>query len=291
MGLCWTEPAWVIALLPLWGAVASLDERAWGSIGFGQPLVAGAVAGFLAGSLPAGLVAGVVLQAVWPGLQPIGGDILPAAGVAGVAAGTVAAMTAAGVTGPVVTGAAVTGAAMTTGNSPGVPGWDALGVPAVLGVIAGLAASWGGARWEVATRARNGRREARALGSAVAAATKPEGVTGEAPIGDASARLPDWGALESAARRAEWDSALRGVMLAALAMAAGWLAQRLLLSTREMLPGASSWADLTPALAIIAAGLGLGALLSQWQPRARRGGLEIILGLCVAGVIQLLRAR
>lgn len=139
-----TELAIRLALLLLWAAVVSLDERCLGSLMFHQPLVAGSVAGALMGNLTGGMTAGLVFQCLWPGLLPVGGTLLPAAGLAGVLGGAVSGW-----------GAHLVGTQVL---------WTA-GGPLLLGVLLGLAAAGVGAAWEQGTRRRNAAREERALAS------------------------------------------------------------------------------------------------------------------------------
>ena len=84
-----SELAIRLILLLLWAVVVSLDERAFGSFMFHQPLVAGSMAGALLGNAEGGLAAGIVFQCLWPGLMPVGGDLLPSVGLAAVLAGAV----------------------------------------------------------------------------------------------------------------------------------------------------------------------------------------------------------
>jgi hypothetical protein len=133
-----------LVLLLLWAAVVSLDERAFGSYMFHQPLVAGWVAGAIVGHAQGGLAAGLVFQCLWPGLLPIGGDLLPSVGIASVLAG------------------AVTGWGSHLVGTRAV--WTANG-PLFFGVSLGLPAGWFGMLWERATRERNARREQAALAS------------------------------------------------------------------------------------------------------------------------------
>lgn len=80
------------AAVILWGAWVSLDERAWGSWAVHQPLVAGTVAGWILGDVRSGLTAGFLFQALWPGLLPIGGALLPASGLGALTAASVCAL-------------------------------------------------------------------------------------------------------------------------------------------------------------------------------------------------------
>lgn len=140
-----TELGIRLALLLLWAAIVSLDERCLGSLMFHQPVVAGSVAGALMGNLTGGMTAGIVFQCLWPGLLPIGGVLLPAVGLAGVVGGAVAGW-----------GAHLVGTQAL---------WTADG-PLLFGVVLGLFAAAAGGAWEKGTRARNARREAGALASA-----------------------------------------------------------------------------------------------------------------------------
>jgi mannose/fructose/N-acetylgalactosamine-specific phosphotransferase system component IIC len=72
-------------LIALWAFWVSLDERAVGPLGCGQPLGAAFVTGLIAGRPADGLVMGVALQAIWPGLVPMGGAPQPDAGSAAIA--------------------------------------------------------------------------------------------------------------------------------------------------------------------------------------------------------------
>jgi hypothetical protein len=134
-----------LALLLFWLGLVSVDERATASLGFHQPIVSGSVAGWLMGNLDGGAGAGLVFQALWPGLLPVGGTLLPAAGIAGAIAGAVAGW-----------GAHLAGTRAL---------WTADG-PLLFGVVLGLIAAWVGGAWERGTRRRNLGREERALGSA-----------------------------------------------------------------------------------------------------------------------------
>jgi hypothetical protein len=139
-----SELAVRLALLLLWAAVVSLDERAFGSYVFHQPLVAGSVAGLLMGNLTGGMTAGLIFQCFWPGLLPVGGAILPAVGLAGVLGGAVTAW-----------GTHLVGTQAL---------WSADG-PLFFGVVLGLLAAGAGQTWERETRRRNEVREERALAS------------------------------------------------------------------------------------------------------------------------------
>jgi hypothetical protein len=131
-----------LALLLLWLGLVSTDERASASFGFHQPIVSGSVAGWLMGNLDGGAGAGLVFQALWPGLLPVGGTLLPAVGIAGGIAGAVAGW-----------GAHLVGTRAL---------WTADG-PLLFGVVLGLVAAWIGGAWERGTRRRNLYREERAL--------------------------------------------------------------------------------------------------------------------------------
>jgi hypothetical protein len=131
-----------LGLLLLWLALVSVDERTSASLGLHQPIVAGSVAGWLMGNLDGGAGAGLVFQALWPGLLPVGGTLLPAAGIAGGIAGAVAGW-----------GAHLAGTRAL---------WTADG-PLLFGVVLGLLAAWAGAAWERGTRRRNRGREEDAL--------------------------------------------------------------------------------------------------------------------------------
>lgn len=133
-----------LALLLLWAAVVSLDERAFGTYVFHQPLVAGSVAGILMGNLTGGMTAGLVFQCLWPALLPVGGNLLPSVGLAGVLAGAVSAW-----------GTHLVGPRALF-NSDG---------PLFFGVVLGLVAAGAGQAWERGTRRRNIRREEEALTS------------------------------------------------------------------------------------------------------------------------------
>jgi hypothetical protein len=131
-----------LALLLLWLGLVSTDERASASLGFHQPIISGSVAGWLMGNLDGGAGAGLVFQALWPGLLPVGGTLLPAVGIAGGIAGAVAGW-----------GAHLAGTRAL---------WTADG-PLLFGVVLGLVAAWIGGVWERGTRRRNLHREERAL--------------------------------------------------------------------------------------------------------------------------------
>jgi hypothetical protein len=131
-----------LALLLFWLGLVSVDERASASLGFHQPIVSGTVAGWLMGNLDGGAGAGLVFQALWPGLLPVGGTLLPAVGIAGGIAGAVAGW-----------GAHLVGTrALLTPDGP-----------LLFGVVVGLVAAWIGGAWERGTRRRNLDREERAL--------------------------------------------------------------------------------------------------------------------------------
>jgi hypothetical protein len=131
-----------LALLLIWAAIVSLDERAYGSYVFHQPLVAASVAGVLMGNLTGGMTAGLVFQCFWPGLLPIGGNPLPAVGLAG------------------VLGGAVTSWGTHLAGTQAL--WSADG-PLFFGVFLGLLAAGAGQLWERESRRRNTRREEEAL--------------------------------------------------------------------------------------------------------------------------------
>lgn len=139
-----SELAVRLALLLLWAAVVSLDERAFGSYLFHQPLVSGSVAGILMGNLTGGMTGGLVFQCFWPALLPIGGNLLPSVGLAGLLSGAVTAW-----------GTHLVGTQAL---------WTADG-PLLFGVLLGLLAAWAGQAWERGTRQRNREREERALSS------------------------------------------------------------------------------------------------------------------------------
>jgi len=136
------ELALRIALLLIWAAVVSLDERAYGSFLLHQPLVAGSVAGALMGNLSGGAAAGLVLQCFWPGLLPVGGALLPSSGLGGVVAGSVTAW-----------GTHLAGTRM----------FFSADAPLLFGVVLGLLAAGAGSSWEARTRRRNEGRESLAL--------------------------------------------------------------------------------------------------------------------------------
>lgn len=71
----------VAALLALWSFLVALDERALGPLIFHQPVVAAGLAGYILGQPLPGLWAGVVMQAIWPGLLPLGAARQPQAGL------------------------------------------------------------------------------------------------------------------------------------------------------------------------------------------------------------------
>lgn len=134
-----------LVLLLLWLGLVSIDERTSASLGFHQPIVSGSVAGWLMGNLHGGAEAGLVFQALWPGLLPVGGTLLPAAGIAGGIAGAVAGW-----------GAHLAGTrALWTGDGP-----------LLFGVVVGLVAAWIGGAWECGIRRRNLDREERAMAAA-----------------------------------------------------------------------------------------------------------------------------
>jgi hypothetical protein len=139
-----SELALRLAILLLWAAVVSLDERAYGSLMLHQPLVSATVAGSLMGNINGGMSAGLVLQCFWPGLLPIGGSMLPAAGLAGVVAGATTSW-----------GVHLVGTRLL---------WSMHG-PLLFGVTLGLLTAGAGEVWERATRRRNEAREERALAS------------------------------------------------------------------------------------------------------------------------------
>jgi hypothetical protein len=155
-----------LGLLLLWLAVVSVDERTSASLGLHQPIVSGSVAGWLMGNLDGGAGAGLVFQALWPGLLPVGGTLLPAIGIAGGIAGAVAGW-----------GAHLAGTSAL---------WTADG-PLLFGVVLGLVAAWAGATWECATRRRNAGREERALAAPGA-------------LGMALERARQWAVIDTAMR-------------------------------------------------------------------------------------------
>jgi hypothetical protein len=139
-----SELALRLALLLIWAAVVSLDERAYGSLMLHQPLVSGSVAGALMGNLQGGMTAGLVFQCFWPALLPVGGAALPAAGLAGVVAG------------------AITGWGSHLARTRALGSIDG---PLLFGVLFGLLVAGTGQHWERLTRVRNAGREERALSS------------------------------------------------------------------------------------------------------------------------------
>ncbi len=155
-----------LALLLSWLGVVSVDERACASLGLHQPIVAGSVAGWLMGNLDGGAGAGLVFQALWPGLLPVGGVLLPTVGVAGGIAGAVAGW-----------GAHLAGTRAL---------WTADG-PLLFGVVLGLIAAGAGGVWERGTRQRNREREERALAS-------------DGPLPDALERARRWAWFDSGLR-------------------------------------------------------------------------------------------
>lgn len=260
------DPSVRVVLLLLWGAIVSLDERAWGSYMLHQPLVAGTVAGALLGSVQSGLAAGLILQCFWPALQPVGGDLLPAVGLAGVLAGAVAAWG---------TRLAASGADpsphdswFSRGTGPSFLGGSSPpGGPLFFAVTLGLLAAWAGRSWERATRRRNAAREERALRSS-------------APLGEELGR---------ALRAALADSSLRGVVIvgAGLGLAAllfFWPAAARGLATLSARPVGSS-------LRLVALALGLGALAHVFGAPRRRHATDLLLGLAAGVALQLLRGR
>lgn len=119
------------ALLAMWAALVAADERAVGPLFLHQPLVAASMAGVLLGNPLAGLGMGFALQAVWPGLLPMGGSRQPAVGPA-----------------------AVIGTAWLCLLSPLATPWDA-SVAVVLALLAATVGEW----TENRLRRRNERRE------------------------------------------------------------------------------------------------------------------------------------
>ncbi|MCK4303796.1 MAG: PTS sugar transporter subunit IIC [Candidatus Eisenbacteria sp.] len=79
-------PGGILRLLMLsaWIMLVAMDERALGPLVFHEPIVAAPVAGALLGAFPEGLLIGLVLQALWPGLLPLGGSRQPVVGTASV---------------------------------------------------------------------------------------------------------------------------------------------------------------------------------------------------------------
>jgi PTS system sorbose-specific iic component len=73
-----------LLLLSSWAWLVALDERALGPFVFHEPLPAAAITGAICGMFTEGLMLGLLLQAIWPGLQPMGGSRQPVAGIAAV---------------------------------------------------------------------------------------------------------------------------------------------------------------------------------------------------------------
>lgn len=73
-----------LLLLCAWAFLVAMDERALGPLILHEPLVAASVGGALLGFFPQGLVIGLILQAIWPGLLPLGGSRQPSTGLAAV---------------------------------------------------------------------------------------------------------------------------------------------------------------------------------------------------------------
>ncbi len=73
-----------LLFLAAWVGLVAADERALGPLILHEPIVAAPVAGLLLGCWSEALFFGVALQAIWPGLVPLGGVRQPHAGVAAV---------------------------------------------------------------------------------------------------------------------------------------------------------------------------------------------------------------
>ncbi len=74
-------------LLCLWFAAVTADQRALGPLVLHEPLVAAGVGGLILGHPTEGWWVGLMMQAIWPGLLPLGGSFPPLAG-AGALVGT-----------------------------------------------------------------------------------------------------------------------------------------------------------------------------------------------------------
>jgi hypothetical protein len=157
-----------LALLLVWLGLVSIDERTSASLGLHQPIVSALVAGWLMGNPRGGAEAGLVFQALWPGLLPVGGTLLPAVGIAGGVAGAVAGW-----------GAHLAGTRAL---------WTADG-PLLFGVVLGLVAAGVGRAWERGTRRRNLNREEKALAAS-------------GPLLPALERARRWASVDSALRGA-----------------------------------------------------------------------------------------
>lgn len=135
-----------VAGLLTWAALVAADERALGPLFFHQPLVAASVTGLLLGRPLAGLTMGILLQAIWPGLLPMGGSRQPAVGPA-----------------------ALVGAAWLSLLSP----HESIALPFALGLAITAAAA--GDRGEVWLRRRNERRERQVYATVTSGAHVPAG--------------------------------------------------------------------------------------------------------------------
>ncbi len=74
-----------LLILAAWGAWVAVDERAFGPLGVSEPLAAALLAGICTRQVPEAVALGVSLQAIWPGLVPMGGSRQPAAGLGALA--------------------------------------------------------------------------------------------------------------------------------------------------------------------------------------------------------------
>ena len=70
--------------LSIWAFIVAADERALGPLVFHEPLVASSIAGLLLGHFQSGVLCGLIFQAIWPGLQPMGGSLQPMAGISAI---------------------------------------------------------------------------------------------------------------------------------------------------------------------------------------------------------------
>lgn len=86
----WGVSAWELScklfLIGLWAGLTAASERAWGPLGFHEPIVAASLTGLLLGYPAEGVWIGCLLQLLWPGLVPMGGSRQPDTGLAAIVA-------------------------------------------------------------------------------------------------------------------------------------------------------------------------------------------------------------
>lgn len=248
-----------IGVLLLWGAFVSLDERGLFATAFASPFVAALGAGLLTQDVTSGVAFGLLFHSLFPVRVESGGQVPPSAGLAGV--GAVAFLWAAGarldaVILPGETHAAA-GAlsdrnrlATLVAPSPVIP---------LLAFGLGLGIAEAGRRWERALRKRNGVRETAAVTQYddTASVESARGPRNRDPLR----------ALRRAQVLAASESAARGAVSVAAAIALGWSLRSTALFDHRSAPVSHAW----HGMLLVAPLLGAAFLLRDLPAPLRAG--------------------